>query len=84
MKRARQKARVDHVACPADFAPAGGLSGDRETATAQAAAELIPYYREFPIRHSRPMQQPWMDKPNAWDNRNAPPYLSVTSFDRTL
>ena len=41
MKRAREKARVDHVACPADFAPPGGLSGDRETATAQAAAEFI-------------------------------------------
>jgi Xaa-Pro aminopeptidase len=29
------------VACPADFAPPGGLSGDRETATAQAAAECL-------------------------------------------
>ena len=26
---------------PADFAPPGGLSGDRETATAQAAAECL-------------------------------------------
>ena len=41
MARARQHARVDHVACPADFAPAGGLSGDRETANAQAAAECL-------------------------------------------
>jgi len=41
MDRARQHAQVDHVACPADFAPATGLSGDRETATAQAAAELV-------------------------------------------
>lgn len=41
MERARRIARVDRVACPADFAPAGGLSGDRETATAQAAAECI-------------------------------------------
>jgi Xaa-Pro aminopeptidase len=41
MERARQHAQVDHVACPADFAPAAGLSGDRETATAQAAAELV-------------------------------------------
>jgi len=41
MGRARQFARVDHVACPADFAPAGGLSGDRETANAQAAAECL-------------------------------------------
>ncbi|MDD4786862.1 MAG: M24 family metallopeptidase [Pirellulales bacterium] len=39
--RARQHARADLVACPADFAPAEGLSGDRETATAQAAAECL-------------------------------------------
>jgi Xaa-Pro aminopeptidase len=41
MDRARQFARVDHVACPAHFTPAGGLSGDRETANAQAAAEFL-------------------------------------------
>lgn len=41
MERARRKARVDQVACPADFPPSGGLSGDRETATAQAAAEFL-------------------------------------------
>lgn len=41
MERARQKARADHVACPADYAPDRGLSGDRETATAQAAAEYL-------------------------------------------
>lgn len=41
MERARQSARVDRVACPADYAPAGGLSGDRETANAQAAAECL-------------------------------------------
>ncbi len=41
MDRARRFARVDQVACPADFAPQGGLSGDRETATAQAAAECL-------------------------------------------
>ncbi len=41
MARARQKARADRVACPADYAPDGGLSGDRETATAQAAAECL-------------------------------------------
>lgn len=41
MERARQFARVDRVACPADYAPAGGLSGDRETANAQAAAECL-------------------------------------------
>lgn len=41
MGRARRHARADEIACPADFAPAGGLSGDRETATAQAAAECL-------------------------------------------
>lgn len=41
MQRARQTARADRVACPADYAPGGGLSGDRETATAQAVAECL-------------------------------------------
>lgn len=41
MGRARQHARADTVACPRDFEPEGGLSGDRETATAQASAELM-------------------------------------------
>jgi len=41
MGRARRQARVDRVACPADYAPEEGLSGDRETATAQAAAECL-------------------------------------------
>jgi len=41
MHRARQHARADTVACPADFAPAEGLSGDRETATAQALAQAV-------------------------------------------
>lgn len=41
MERARRQARVDEVRCPGDFAPAGGLSNDRETATAQAIAECL-------------------------------------------
>ena len=41
MGRAKQYALVDEVFCPADFAPAAGLSGDRETATAQATAECL-------------------------------------------
>jgi Xaa-Pro aminopeptidase len=41
LERARQFARADEVACPADYAPESGLSGDRETATAQAAAECL-------------------------------------------
>ncbi|MCS1410640.1 MAG: putative dipeptidase PepE [Verrucomicrobia subdivision 3 bacterium] len=41
MERARRNAQVHHVHCPADFPPAEGLSGDRETATAQALAEFL-------------------------------------------
>jgi Xaa-Pro aminopeptidase len=41
MDRARAHARADTFACPRDFEPAGGLSGDRETATAQALAECL-------------------------------------------
>ena len=41
MGRAKQHARVDRVHCPADFEPAGGLSGDRESATAQSVAECL-------------------------------------------
>jgi Xaa-Pro aminopeptidase len=41
MDRARQHAKADAFACPRDFEPAGGLSGDRETATAQALAECL-------------------------------------------
>jgi len=48
MDRARQRARVDRVGCPADFTPEGGLSGDRETATAQAAAECL---RRSGVKH---------------------------------
>ena len=41
MERARRSARAERVACPKDYTPEGGLSGDRETATAQAAAECL-------------------------------------------
>ncbi len=41
MGRARETVRADRVACSADFAPQGGLSGDRDTALAQAAAECL-------------------------------------------
>ncbi|MCA9128044.1 MAG: aminopeptidase P family protein, partial [Planctomycetales bacterium] len=39
--RARKAVSADQVAAPAEFAPAGGLSGDRATATAQAVAECL-------------------------------------------
>ena len=41
MDRARKHARADQVKCAADFEPEGGLSGDRDTAVAQAAAECL-------------------------------------------
>ncbi len=41
MDRARKSAKADLVACPDAYAPAGGLSGDRETATAQAVAQCV-------------------------------------------
>ncbi len=41
MERARKSARAGHIACPADYTPEDGLSGDRETATAQAATECL-------------------------------------------
>lgn len=41
MERAKSKARVQKVHCPADFTPTAGLSGDRETATAQSLAECL-------------------------------------------
>lgn len=40
-ERAIQRAAADLVACPAFFAPASGLSGDREIATAQSVAEAF-------------------------------------------
>jgi Xaa-Pro aminopeptidase len=41
LQRAAEHARVDRVSCPADHPPATGLSGDRETATAQATAQYL-------------------------------------------
>jgi Xaa-Pro aminopeptidase len=41
MPRARQMAKADDIGCAADFAPEGGLSGDRDTALAQAVAECL-------------------------------------------
>lgn len=41
MQRAKESVRVDQVACPADYTPAAGMSGDRATATAQAVAECL-------------------------------------------
>ncbi len=53
MDRARAHARADRVACPADFTPENGLSGDRETATAQATAEAIRQSGATSVRSDR-------------------------------
>lgn len=41
LDRALKQVRADRIAVPADFTPEGGLSADREVATAQAAAECL-------------------------------------------
>lgn len=41
MDRARATARADEITCPGEYEPAGGLSGDRGIATAQATAEFL-------------------------------------------
>jgi len=41
MDGARRLARVDRVGCAADYKPDGGLSGDRDTALAQATVEYL-------------------------------------------
>jgi Xaa-Pro aminopeptidase len=57
MGRAKLNARASNVACPADFTPDGGLSGDRETATAQSAAEALKRWgmRRVIVDRSLPM-----------------------------
>ena len=41
MDRVRANSAADTVTCPVEHEPAGGLSADRETATAQAVAQLL-------------------------------------------
>jgi Xaa-Pro aminopeptidase len=41
MDRVQQKGHADDVTCPAEHAPPAGLSPDRETATAEAATQLL-------------------------------------------
>lgn len=41
LDRARKVARADQIACAGDFAPAGGLSGDRDVAMAQAVVQVL-------------------------------------------
>lgn len=53
MDRARQAGTVDRVCCAADFEPKSGLSGDRDTALAQATAECLRRAGESSITVSR-------------------------------
>lgn len=41
LDRAREAVEADEISVPADYTPDGGLSADREVATAQAAAECL-------------------------------------------
>ncbi len=51
--RAKRHARVDRVQVPADFEPVGGLSGDRETATAQSVAHCLATHGVTTVRADR-------------------------------
>lgn len=53
MERARQAKVADRVCCAADFEPEGGLSGDRDTALAQATAECLRQAGETSITVNR-------------------------------
>ena len=53
MERARVESQASHVACPATFEPIGGLSGDRETATAQALAHCLKAHHVLAVRTDR-------------------------------
>lgn len=53
LERARRSARAEEMFAPAEFTPADGLSGDRETATAQALAECLVRNRVTSIRGDR-------------------------------
>lgn len=53
MDRARKAVRADRVSCAADFEPVGGLSGDRDTALAQATAECLRRAEETSITVDR-------------------------------
>ena len=53
--RARRTARADRCLCPADVLPSEALSGDRETATAQAVVALLGEIREVVADRTLPL-----------------------------
>jgi len=62
MDRAKKNARADRVTCPADWAPPSGLSGDRETATAQAVAECLRRSGVTRVRSDRTLPLSFVDE----------------------
>src|SRR5690606_10196234 len=53
LERAAKMGVAEHVHAPAEFTPEGGLSGDRETAFAQATAEML---------RKRGLREVWTDR----------------------
>lgn len=53
MDRVRKVGHADEVTCPGDHPPPAGLSPDRETATAEAAAQLLRSYKVEKIHADR-------------------------------
>jgi Xaa-Pro aminopeptidase len=53
MDRARKYSRATNCWCPNDFAPSSGLSGDRETATAQSSAEFLKKHQRTSVTVDR-------------------------------
>jgi Xaa-Pro aminopeptidase len=53
MARARAVVPAKRVCCPADFIPPGGLSADRDTALAQAAAECLRQAKQSSVQVDR-------------------------------
>ncbi|MCH2143299.1 MAG: M24 family metallopeptidase [Phycisphaerales bacterium] len=61
MDRAKAHARADQIACPADFTPNEGLSGDRETAVAQSVAEALRQHEISTVRSDRTLALSFID-----------------------
>lgn len=53
LDRARQVVKADEISCPADYTPEGGLSADREVATAQGTAECLKQHGVSSVRGDR-------------------------------
>ncbi len=62
MERARAHAKADEIKCPRDFAPAAGLSGDREIATAQALTECVKRTGARTVRADRSLPLVYADE----------------------